>query len=638
MSILNNGLIYTNEQCIGCNKCISGCPVLGANVVVKKDGEDTYVIKVDGDKCIHCGHCLEECKHDARQYLDDTADFFHDLQKGEKISLLVAPAFLTNYPKEYSKVLGYLKSLGVNHIYSVSFGADITTWAYLNYISKNQMTGEISQPCPAIVNYIEHYKPELLTKLIPVHSPLLCAAIYVKKYLKNKDKLAFISPCIAKKDEISDPNTGGMVSYNVTFSHLMKHILGVNISGYDAVDELEYGLGSIYPMPGGLKENVENFLGVDKLVRQIEGEKVVYPYFDAYYERVNEKKELPILVDALNCSMGCNYGTATEVKQTKSDDVLFEIQKLRAGNAKGSPFDRNLAPEKRMELINKKFSKLNLQDFIRVYNNKKVSEQELTESDMNTIFDSLYKHTEEEKTRDCGSCGYASCKDMVRAIAYGYNITDNCVYYAKEETNREKNEIQGLLNQISDDEKKQELFNRISSNFEVLNDTITQLGAGNEEAAGRTKKIAEYLETLSVFGEKLSASLESVNGFINNYESSNEQVAKISNQTNLIALNAGIEAARSGEAGRAFTVIAERVRQLADQTKHVMQESMDSSKEFIPTILDISEKAKEFIESVKELNKQTQEIAASTEEISSQTEIIMENAEEIKKHMEELIK
>ena len=61
---------------------------------------------------------------------------------------------------EDKKIYGYLKSLGVSHIYSVSFGADITTWAYISYLKETGKTGLISQPCPAIVNYIEKYQPD----------------------------------------------------------------------------------------------------------------------------------------------------------------------------------------------------------------------------------------------------------------------------------------------------------------------------------------------------------------------------------------------------------------------------------------------------------------------------------------------
>lgn len=170
---------------------------MGANIHCDVDGKAR--IEVDGDKCVACGACFDVCKHGAREFNDDTERFFEDLAKGERISILLAPAFKANYPREYESVLGGLKKAGVNRIISISFGADITTWGYLNYITKNEFYGGISQPCPAVVGYIERYIPELIPKLFPVQSPLMCGAIYAKKYMGITDKLAFISPCIAKK-------------------------------------------------------------------------------------------------------------------------------------------------------------------------------------------------------------------------------------------------------------------------------------------------------------------------------------------------------------------------------------------------------------------------------------------------------
>ena len=249
------GLVRTNDNCVGCNKCINVCSCIGATLAIESaDGKN--VIEVDGSKCIGCGACFDACKHEAREYVDDTEEFFRALQRGEQISLLIAPAFLANYPKEYERVLGGLKKLGINRMISVSFGADITTWAYLNYVNKHDFTGGISQPCPAVESYIEKYIPEILPKLFPVQSPMMCAAIYAKKYMGLNDKLAFISPCISKKLEIESKRGQGFISYNITFDHLMKYVRKHNISGPSAKDEIEYGLGSIYPTPGGLKENV----------------------------------------------------------------------------------------------------------------------------------------------------------------------------------------------------------------------------------------------------------------------------------------------------------------------------------------------------------------------------------------------
>ncbi|MBR6358990.1 MAG: 4Fe-4S dicluster domain-containing protein, partial [Lachnospiraceae bacterium] len=174
-------IVFTNDNCIGCNKCIKVCSAIGACISIEENGKAR--IDVDPNKCVACGSCLDVCVHGAREFSDDTERFFDDLRKGEKISLLLAPAFQANYPEEYKSVLGGLKKLGVNRILSVSFGADITTWGYLNYIKDYDFLGGISQPCPALVSYIERYLPELLPKLFPVQSPLMCAAIYARKKL-----------------------------------------------------------------------------------------------------------------------------------------------------------------------------------------------------------------------------------------------------------------------------------------------------------------------------------------------------------------------------------------------------------------------------------------------------------------------
>ena len=106
------GLVRTNDNCIGCNKCIRACSSMGANVAAEKGRGN--VIEVDPDKCIACGACIDACEHGAREYVDDTDAFFNDLKKGEKISVLIAPAFLANYEKDYTRFLGMLKKLGVN--------------------------------------------------------------------------------------------------------------------------------------------------------------------------------------------------------------------------------------------------------------------------------------------------------------------------------------------------------------------------------------------------------------------------------------------------------------------------------------------------------------------------------------------
>ncbi|MCI5619962.1 MAG: methyl-accepting chemotaxis protein [Lachnospiraceae bacterium] len=644
---INQGLVYTNENCVACNKCISSCPVPGANhAEVAGDGKE--VIKVDGDACIACGACFDACKHGARSFRDDTERFFEDLKKGERISLLVAPAFMANYPDEYEKYLGILKDAGVQRIISISFGADITTWAYLNYITKYNFLGGISQPCPAVVGYIQKYIPELLPRLMPVHSPMMCGAIYVKKYMGITDKLAFISPCIAKKNEIEDPNCGGYISYNVTFDHLVKYIREHGLTGHSlAKDEIEYGLGSVYPMPGGLKENVYWFLGDEIFIRQAEGEKHMYEFLHDYQERINEKKPLPFMVDALNCSQGCLYGTGVEEERAVGDDTLMNVWQIREkSKKKRGAWGRDLSPKKRLDAFNAQFKKLNLDDFIRKYTDQSgtVSLKEPTEEEYDAIFTSMNKDTEMKKHIDCSACGYENCRSMARSIHNGINHRENCIHYSKDLAELEK--IEAL--QIKDEIEKQsaeklakaskmdKIMSDISENFSILLKSLEELGTGNEENAKESTEISQDVFDVNRASEEMMELFQQITEFLVMIKKNNDVIFDISSQTNLLSLNASIEAARAGEAGRGFSVVAEEIKTLSESSRSAAQDSNQNSEAIRKFMENLMGQAESLSKLVKKIDERVSSFAASTEEIAAETKVVEEMSQNIQTRLREM--
>lgn len=638
-------LIYTNDLCTGCNKCVRSCPVLTANIAT----QEGYVT-VDPDKCIVCGQCFDVCPHEARDYYDDTDRFFEDLASGKKISVILAPAFLANYPKEYQRVLGYLKSKGVSHICSVSFGADITTWGYLKYITEHKFFGGISQPCPAVVTYVEKYIPELIPCLMPVHSPMMCTAIYMKKYMQVTDEIAFISPCIAKKLEITDPNCGGYVSYNVTFEKMMKYI-GNDYEGCEPyTDELEYGLGSLYPMPGGLRENVEHFLGKEQVVRQVEGEHEAYEYLRSYAKRIQQNKELPFMVDILNCAKGCLYGTATDPKRG-TDDVMLTIAKLRNSKTNGkqekahfgrksksrSPWADTLTPEERLKNFMDAFGKLDINDFMRSYTNRAVHIEEPSEQEKNRLFAEMKKDTYEEQHRDCESCGYSSCTNMVRAIHNGVNVKENCVHYVRGLAEEEAKKIAEIRDQERNaQEIRQKKIAAITERFIALSDNIAELNTANEESANEATNLAQYIQDISRLCDELNESIRIMSDFISVYKKSNEDISAIAGQTNLLSLNASIEAARAGENGRGFAVVAEEIRTLSDSTKDLLTQNDQKAEAIFPKITQSMDSIKDLVESMNTMTQKVSTIAANTEEISSQTTYVQNMTEEMRDEVKEL--
>lgn len=641
-------LVFTNDSCIGCNKCIRVCPCPGACVAVTEE-DGTERIQVDPAKCIGCGACMDACKHGAREFEDDTEQFFADLAKGEKISILLAPAFKANYPGDYERVLGGLKNLGVNRMISVSFGADITTWGYLNYVKKYNFTGGISQPCPAIVGYIEHYLPELLPKLFPVHSPMMCSAIYAKQEMGITDKLAFISPCVAKWSEIHDPDTEGYVSYNVTFDHLMKYVREHNISGAFASDEIEYGLGSIYPMPGGLKENVYWFLGDDVYIRQIEGEKHTYCYLEEHKEEIAKGMNKELFIDALNCGMGCIYGTGVEEEIARTDTALYNIHQIQENckkNTKNSAWSRKLTPAQRLAKLNKQFSKLKLENYLRKYTDRseECNYKLPSTEELNQIYDEMGKKTKEARCIDCECCGYESCEKMAFAIYNGFNKKENCIHFVKDTVEEEKKRALELADEIKAEkdamEKQQEniktTVETVNDLFVSLYDSVDDMVNGNESNATECSAVSEEIGNVSEFCEKLTGRMQEIDMLLESMEENNQEVVSIAAQTNLLALNANIEAARAGEAGRGFAVVADEINKLAMNSKDTASRSTESQAKVKESIAEIIKDADELANVVNDTGNRIQNLAAATEEIAASSNVILSAANNVKSTLEQL--
>lgn len=465
---LNSGIIFTGSNCIGCNKCISGCIAVGANVVVSDEKTGRNFVHVDPDKCILCGTCIGSCVHHARNYRDDTDDFFAALERGESVSILVSPALLTDYEEQYHNILGYLKHLGVKHIYSTGFGGDLMVWVYMNFIRDYGIDGIISQSCPVIANYMEKYRPELLDYLIPVQSSVMCTAIYISDYLKINDKLAYISPCIASKHEIDDVNTYNKVQYNVTFERLMSRLADMNLSDYTADDEIDYGLGALIPMSGGLSDNIERFIGFNEVLIQTAGPDNIFPYFESYHKKVMDGSKLPFLVDALSCTNGCCFGTGTSCGVELRNEMMFSAHNVKENAYRSGMESRATSPEERFKILNEKFKSFDLSSFVRQYDFTRridMKQNGISDERLDEVFISMYKHRSVDRHTDCGACGYKTCRDMAYAIGTGINKRENCINYSKERIRLETEKTNKLLAEISNMNQELKENTQLKSNF-----------------------------------------------------------------------------------------------------------------------------------------------------------------------------
>ncbi|WML34521.1 [Fe-Fe] hydrogenase large subunit C-terminal domain-containing protein [Clostridium sp. OS1-26] len=594
-------------------------------------------VVIDEERCIGCGKCIEVCQHDARYFEDDTERFFKDLASGKSISIIAAPAIRANF-SDYKRLFGYLKHLGAKVIYDVSFGADITTWAYLKYIKENNVKSLIAQPCPVVVKYIEKYKQNLIEYLAPIQSPVMCTAIYLRKYRNVTDSIAFLSPCIGKLVEINDKNTKNIINYNVTYKRLNEYIKenNVDIRNYGEVnfENVSSSLGSIYSMPGGLKANIEA-RRKDLWIRQVEGHNEFKNYIDTYSEHIKKGRETPNVVDILNCSKGCNIGTAC-VEGLDDYDIEHKFLKLKESKL----LEKESMFKKRVQFIDIYFDKnLKLDDFIREYSEENIHQiKEPSFSDYDIIFNDMLKYTSSDRELNCSACGYDNCKDMAKTIYNNINIKDNCMYYIKKAIEIENKELEEKNIQVQEAIKNIELMNKnreenaekLSKYVKEIALSIDEVAKGSEESASAIQNISEELQDIVNTSNSLKAGVDEIKNSVEHFSNASKEIVNIAGQTSLLSLNASIEAARAGEEGRGFAVVAEEVKKLAEQSKSIAISTKQDEEimiNLIDKILEISDKLsgkmKNIATDIETISDAIQETTAKGEEIISSAESLM---------------
>lgn len=411
MSMPHEAIVRTiADKCQRCYACVRNCP---ARAIRIHEGR-AQVIK---ERCICCGTCVRVCSQKAKLVRSDTGVVWGFFANRLPVIAVLSSSFPAAFPDiGIGQLVTALRKLGFTDVMEAAFGAELVARAYSDLISQDTRRRFILTCCPAVVDFIEKFYPQLIGLVAPIVSPVVATGRAIKGKYSPLAKVVTIEPCIATKKEVESEAACNVVDAVLTFVELKEMLAFKGIVLSDQ-EESEFSgprpnQGRMHGVAGGLLR----MAGVDSDTIQngailAEGREQVTETLEGVAQgNINARfVELFFCKGCINGPMIGNELSSFRRKELLIDYALRHADPVGANQDTAHYLDLDLA----CSLVA-----------------RPVAVGSLNEPDINQVLAQINK--QEDKALNCGACGYETCRELSIAILQGLAEKEMCWPYLME--------------------------------------------------------------------------------------------------------------------------------------------------------------------------------------------------------------
>ena len=417
--MLNHYPIYTIEaECQDCYRCLRQCPVKAIQV---ENGRATVVPEL----CIACGQCVAACPSHAKQVRSDLFPVFKLLRSQRPVYVSLAPSWVTEFPEVSPEaMIASLRRLGFSGVSETALGAQEVSAAVAQILSQGGPRLLLSTACPAAVDFIRGYMPELVPNLTPLLSPLLSHCRMLHDAYGPQIGVVFFGPCVAKKTEAD--NHPGLLDAAMTFTDLRAMLRQENIDPAsilpgpaDMFMPHPAREGAIYPVEGGMSDTVKAYAGSDDVCfTTLSGIPTIETALQGIHNHVLPR---PVFVEMLACVGGCVRGPCIQSRRPRLLDQLDVFDRA------AKPGDDLPVRAPAVVIVERK-------------NPAPVDLPVYSEDQYTKVLRLIGKFAPEDEI-NCGGCGHETCRGLARAMLEGLAEPSMCVHFLRKRATRKANAL-----------------------------------------------------------------------------------------------------------------------------------------------------------------------------------------------------